>query len=864
MGNMRFAALAAAVVAAVFVGSVEQIAFAEDSHALTVKSVPVSGITITSLQGYAVGTTEYSVVCTDPVRLYAPTNAEVDGEYYRFVRWEVDGTPGNSSTSTYMVMDQDHVAVAVYTERFATLKVQSEPMSGVAIGGDMPGTTHYAVSIDFAHPVTLVAPASATSSRGEFPFVEWIFNGIEQSEGQAAVEVAMDTNYVAVAVYREPHPVLRIGASPGAFHVAIGGDKPGTTDYNVTCDGGEKVRLIAPAEVVKGNVRYTFDYWSVTGLLAWREPEIEITVNFTCFVHVRFKEVPSVLTVRSEPFSGVAIACAKPAVGAPVLPYTITTEYTKKLYSYADVGLSALPVVQHNGEYFAFQRWTLNGVARPDGATGLGFPMDGDKTAVAVYEKTSYLEVLSSPPGVRVEGDRPGTAPYGVSRNGSVCLIAPPSQILDGALCIFNRWEIDGLPQAESQRSITLTLPPDHSVTAIYESRLPRISVASTPITGIPIAGNIPGTTSYTASYSADEPISLQAPETVTVGGVQYRFVMWTMGEGGPYSHEPGIRIDEVWNDIEVTACYTDARPTLTVSSSPYTVSIGGSRPGTTDYTVAGEYLEEVTLKAPATIDCSGQPLGFVRWIVDGSNMPNGETAAMITLRGTHTAVAMYGGNALFRIRGPADRGEPPLPPGGGTFTVDLFVSNAGTFAGFQSVLQFIDTSGNDATFLIGQGPDGNPAFDNLQIAFNDARWPSIFPIFTEEGDSAPEWQRRFFGFLSMQQDAVIGETWLCTVTYEYGPSAEGTYLITGHGDSTMIANYDGEIEYVELPGTVVIGLAADLNNDCIVNDADLLALSGMLGQRGSPGMRGDLNGDGVVNILDLIVLRSRMGTSCR
>ncbi|HUW34632.1 MAG TPA: hypothetical protein VM223_23735, partial [Planctomycetota bacterium] len=607
-----------------------------------------------------------------------------------------------------------------------------------------------------------------------------------------------------------------------------------------------------------------FYRWWMPGVLSWKEREFQITVNFSCYIVAVYNEQPSTLVVRSEPFAGIVISCPHPEVGPSYIPSSITTEYTKSLNHYANVILSAPVEVQHDGSFFSFDRWILNGVEKDAGKTRLSFEMNGDKTAVAVYAKAAHVVVSSSPPGIKVGGGLPGKTPYEANCTGTVEFSAPLSADQDGTRWIFSNWEIDGMAQPEFQCTIVVTLPPDHLLRAVYEVRPPQLRVTSTPITGIPIAGNIPGTTSYTASYSADEPISLQAPETVTVGGVQYRFVMWTMGEGGPYSHEPGIRIDEVWNDIGVTAGYTDARPTLTVSSSPCTVSIGGSRPGTTDYTVAGEYLEEVTLKAPATIDCSGQPLGFVRWIVDGSNMPNGETAAMITLRGTHTAVAMYGGNALFRIRGPADRGEPPLPPGGGSFTVDLFVSNAGTFAGFQSVLQFIDTFGNDATFLIGQGPDGNPAFDNLQIAFNDARWPSIFPIFTEEGDSAPEWQRRFFGFLSMQQDAVIGETWLCTVTYEYGPSAGGTYLITGHGDSTMIANYDGEIEYVELPGTVVIGLAADLNNDCIVNDADLLALSGMLGQRGSPGMRGDLNGDGVVNILDLIVLRSRMGTSCR
>jgi len=78
------------------------------------------------------------------------------------------------------------------------------------------------------------------------------------------------------------------------------------------------------------------------------------------------------------------------------------------------------------------------------------------------------------------------------------------------------------------------------------------------------------------------------------------------------------------------------------------------------------------------------------------------------------------------------------------------------------------------------------------------------------------------------------------------------------------VASYGGEIEHVVLPGTIVIGLAADMNDDCIVNELDLLALRDLLGRRGSPGVRGDLNGDGVINTLDLIVLRNKMGKTCR
>jgi len=779
MRSLKLAALAAAVVIAVLVAGSGGAAIAEEGHTLTVKSVPVSGIAITTLSSKANGTTEYSIVCSGSVRLYAPKTVAVSGDDYQFVRWEVDGTPGTSTSSAYMVMDQDHVAVAVYTERVATLTVKSLPISDVEIGGDVPGTTNYTASCDYAQPVTLVAPASVTTDKGEHPFVQWIVNGIEQPDGQATIEAAMDCTCTAIAIFREPQPVLEIGASPWYLEVPIGGDKPGITDYSVTCVGGDKIRFIAPAEAVDGNVRYTFDRWSTTGFSSSYDAEIEITVNFSCVATARYKEVPSVLTIRSEPITGISISCPKPSAGVAPLPSAITTEYTTSLSRYKDITLIAPATAQRDGETFDFQRWTLNGIAKPDAKTGLAFRMNGDKTAVAVYAKTGILHVLSSPPGIGFDGFWPGTTPYSITASTTVDLVAPSSQLLDGALCTFIRWEIDGLPQPELQRPITVTIPPDHSVKAIYEITQPQLHVSSTPIPGILISGDKPGITTYSASCSLGESVSLQAPETVTVGGVQYRFVRWTMGSQTINGGEPAVHIDRISNNVELTVCYTDQPPTLTVSSSPCSVWIGGTRPGATGYTVTGEYLEEVTLQAPANAICSDQLLVFNRWIVDGRDMPKGLAATRITLRGEHTAIAIYGAGALLRFVGPADRGEPALSPGGGTFTVDIFLANAGMFAGFQTLLQFIDASGDDTAFLIQQEAEGNPVFDNLHIAFNDARWPSIFPIFP--GSNVPaESQRRFLGFLSMQPDTtVIDETWLCTITYEYGPSAEGTYSIT-------------------------------------------------------------------------------------
>jgi len=470
--------------------------------------------------------------------------------------------------------------------------------------------------------------------------------------------------------------------------------------------------------------------------------------------------------------------------------------------------------------------------------------------------------VLNPGPIIQLDGSWAGTTPYGVTYDGTVELIAPFSQVLNAGFCTFIRWEVDGVPQPDLQRSISATMPPDHAAMAIYQITQPQLHVSSTPITGISISGDKPGTTPYAASCAPGEPLNLQAPETVTVGGVQYRFVRWNLNDDVRNHPAPAISFDVDW-DVDATALYTDQEPTVVVSSSPCSgASIAGSRPGTTTYTIAGSYLEDVTLLAPPSIVWAGGPRAFMRWTVDGFPMSQREMTARITLRGAHTALAVYGG-VVLRIQGPAGRGEPPLPPGKGTFTVDLFLSNAGPFAGFEATaLQFLDTSAHDAGSSIVKGAGGNPAFEDLHIALNDARWPSIFPIYLP--DQMNPSYRKLFGFLSMQDSSVTEETWLCTVTYEYGAADEGTYSIASDPVGTLIINSAGIIQHYELPGTVTIALAADLNGDCVVNLGDLLALRDLLGQRGSPGIRGDLNVDGVINTLDLIILRNKMGKTCR
>ena len=861
IGSTRFALLASAIIVVVAMGCGGGAAYAEEGYTLTVKSTPISGIAITSTGHVADGLTDYSVTCSGYMGLHAPSAPLVDGLYYKFVGWELDGQPKGSG-SLYYTMNRDHVAVAVYKEYLITITVDSAPMTGVSISGDLPGTTSYSALYNRARAITLVAPDSVATDEGVHPFVQWMIRGYRAPQGQTSLQIPPSSGGDPVALYLEFHPVLTVESSPGG--IPIQGGRPGTTPYTVACTGGETVTFVAPAEFTNSNGEtYLFDYWQRISDRSVTTLQYELAATDTTSVRAYYKRKPVALAIRSEPFTGVAITGHG----------NLTTDYEGKITPGEKMELTAPSVVQRDGTTYRLHRWFLNGVAQPELAPKLSFKVSGPSTCVAVYAEITLLTVSSSVDYIGIEGDKPGITPYTALcfEPGAISLTAPPSTVppspgdnsLAGTIYEFSHWEIDGLPQPSQQNTAVLTMNCDHSVAAIY-NRPPQMTVRSMSAWGVPIGGDRPGTTRYAIVCRGGPMIRLEAPEIFIRDNIEHHFYKWVISDGRTW-REPVVEV-ALEPDGTADVYYTTDPPRVKVESSPSPGAfINGSRPGTTGYTVHGEYLEVMSLIAPTSISSCGSTLEFARWVIDKVNQPLQEPTALLTARGEHSAIALYG-NAVLRIQGPADRSEPPLPSGGGTFTVDLFLSNVGLFAGFETAgLQFLDASGKDAAFLIGQRPGGNPSFDNMEIELDDARWPNIFPFVTGV-NTDPSAIRRFFGFLCLADSSVTDEVRLCTITYEYGPSAEGTYSIaTDLGfTNTIVANAEGIVFNHQLPGTVVIGLAADMNDDCIVNELDLLALRDLLGQNVSPGMRGDLNGDGVINTLDLIVLRNKMGKTCK
>ena len=169
-------------------------------HTLTVQSTPVAGVSIT---GTKPGTTIYTATCTDhqALNLSAPPTATVAGSDYSFVRWTVDGAAKpDLQTSLSLTMYADHTATAVYF-RHCTLSVRSSPITGVNVLGDKTGKTDYAVEFEQQQSVTLSAQPGVVVGIRSFPFVWWTLDGVPQPLRQANLQLTMDTDHTAVAVY---------------------------------------------------------------------------------------------------------------------------------------------------------------------------------------------------------------------------------------------------------------------------------------------------------------------------------------------------------------------------------------------------------------------------------------------------------------------------------------------------------------------------------------------------------------------------------------------------------------------------------------------------------------------------------------
>ena len=99
----------------------------------------------------------------------------------------------------------------------------------------------------------------------------------------------------------------------------------------------------------------------------------------------------------------------------------------------------------------------------------------------------------------------------------------------------------------------------------------------------------------------------------------------------------------------------------------------------------------------------------------------------------------------------------------------------------------------------------------------------------------------------------------------------KGTFTYGEKGDPhtdkfATIGGGNVEFDHVRIEEFVPTGLEGDVNDDCVVNILDLIAIRNHLNEDPStpPGNAAyDVNEDGSINILDMIFVRNRLNTSC-
>ncbi|HUW32496.1 MAG TPA: discoidin domain-containing protein [Planctomycetota bacterium] len=493
---------------------------------LTVESTPITGVGIT---GGKAGTTNYTATCNDQdsVTLIAPLMCtDVDGVRYNFVKWTLDGVdalPGNELTVT---MDADHGALAIYDVKIWPLDVQSLPIPGVAITGDLSGITNYVGIGTDQQVVALNAPAIHTAGGGvRYSFVRWILDDVNQQEGQTDLLLTLDALRTVVAQYVIKAWTISVTTSPVAG-ISIGGDRPGTSDYSLTCNDQKSVQLTAPETAVVSGKHYNFVRWDVGGIA---QPDGQTSVSITATSDLAVEAVYAIQTwslgVESSGVGGVAITGGKPG----------TTDYTETCNDQDSVTLTAPAVhTADGGVHYNFIRWTLDGDDQPAG-NDLTVTVDADHTAVAVYEIQTWTLTVQSLPveGVSIAGNKPGTSgttAYSATINDRtvVTLTAPAVHTsADSVRYNFVKWSLDGTDRPLGQAAVSVTMAASHTVVATYQIQTWSLSVQSLPVTGIDITGTKPGRTNYAAICDDRQEISLTAPGTITIQGVDYAFAAW-------------------------------------------------------------------------------------------------------------------------------------------------------------------------------------------------------------------------------------------------------------------------------------------------------------------------------------------------
>jgi len=148
-------------------------------------------------------------------------------------------------------------------------------------------------------------------------------------------------------------------------------------------------------------------------------------------------------------------------------------------------------------------------------------------------------------------------------------------------------------------------------------------------------------------------------------------------------------------------------------------------------------------------------------------------------------------------IEGPCERGEAPLPPGGGTFAVDVYAENVTGVVVVQLAFEFADSSGVSYPGFLISTEGGDPRFGGLAVTYNEALFAAAVPL--------PSLGRRTAGLVSAEEVNVGARTWLMSINYVCSGEMFGTITIKPDPAAFTLAAGDE----AEIPVDVVTGSLA-------------------------------------------------------
>ena len=477
---------------------------------------------------------------------------------------------------------------------------------------------------------------------------------------------------------------------------------------------------------------------------------------------------------------------------------------------------------------------------------------EGSRAFIARLSARHLLRVRSVPvPGVPIEGDAPGSTDYEAVFEGqrTVTLLAPESAPgPDGSLA-FVSWVVRGVEQPEGQREVQVAVDGEVPVVAVYQTH--ELTVRTSPVAGFVIGGAKPGTSNYHATCYHGEIVLLTAPHRTTVEGVDYQFICWTVdGKEQPASRYVWVQVE---GPCEAVAVYRRLYDLLIESLPIQMILIEDTDNLVCVYTNDTEKIVDgttVRIIAPTLQRERDCRYIFDHWSLDGAAQPEGQDELEVLVNTDRNAVAIY--RPLPPVEAIVNCPGSPLPPGPGSFTIDLFLRNSWDLWTVEGGLEFIGPQGVDPGFPIALDPS-NTACNGIAVSPGDALRCTDF---TEYGDY------RVFGFERTEYvPEAPHEFRVASMTFAYPAGVAGIYDIRLTAKVKELGSYPVSIEN---SARMTITIPGDLNGDCAVDIRDLLeARRRRIAAGGSDCASADMNGDGVVNVLDLILLRERIGARC-